>query len=304
MARWIGGAVATPVLVGVLTWMIQTSLTPAAAPGAGPTARASGPSPAVSPPVSSRVSPSPRASASRSPAVLVDMVEPERVYGVQGDTWLLADPASLSAAALADLNRRPMWSRSEAAWFRRQGAVDPLRTYAKIVLRGNRDERVRVTGIRAEPRCTRPLDGALFFNPPGGDEPSIRIGFDLDSPDPAARLVAHGGWKGDYFRSKTISLDRGEDVVLEMVARTDAHYCEFTLTVQTLTGGVQETLPVDDRGRPFRVSALLLDDDGGKWGTRTSRYRSLYVGGSGALGAGYQDWRRQDPKAYERASGG
>jgi hypothetical protein len=304
-AKWAGVSVATPVLVGVITWLIQQSLTPASPPaGVGATPSISG-SPSLSSTPSEQVSqakttsPSPGVAAD-APPVAVDLVRLERNV-LQGNTWVARDAIHLSKSDLAQLNAYARGSREEVEWFRAHGAVDPHALYIKIVLRGARDEKVRIIGARAIPRCEAPLEGTLFLSPPAGQDENIKMVFDLDQAEPRAQFREHGGLK-DYFAHKTISLERDEDVTIQVEATTNNHYCEFELEFEVLTrqGVVSQT--VDDQGVPFRVSALLRDKNAsvGDGISDVALYKNLYVSGLVAIGNGGK-WEQWEPKAYIRA---
>ncbi|MFF0866905.1 hypothetical protein ACFYUV_34450 [Nonomuraea sp. NPDC003560] len=217
-------------------------------------------------------------------------------------TRVLPAPVELSQTELASLNRLP--AEGQESWFREHGSVELDWLQAQVILRGNSEHKVRITEINAVKQCSSPFDGTLFYSPPGGaDDDVIRLGFDLDQPDSRAQLMTGWSWKGDYFDQKTISLVRGEDIVLQFVTTTAEHYCSFSFAVNYLVAGRPGTLTIDDHGKPFRLNALIKDMDDFPYGDYR-RYRSLYVGGLGDPTGKHPEWvkwRADDLRKAENA---
>lgn len=167
VAKWLGISVATPVLVSVLAWALQQPFAPTASSGSG-TTNPTPTSTSVTPPRSAPTSPlsaSPMPTES-GPPVSVDLVRVER-HEVQGDTFVAREAIQLSKKQLADLNSLPTSSTARAEWLWAHGAVDPVDSYIKLVLRGNRKHKVRIIAMRANTACEPPLKGTIFFSPQG-----------------------------------------------------------------------------------------------------------------------------------------
>jgi hypothetical protein len=279
-AKWAGSAIAAPVLVGVLVWLIQRPFTPSPIPTPRPT------------------TPSPKPT--EGPSVVVDLVRVERAK--DAPTWVFPTALRLSDGELDQLNSMSRYSDEQHQWLRQRGAVDPFDTDVKIVVRGNRDRSVRIIDMKVLPRCSAPLTGTLFDSPTAGSQESVRLGFDLDEDNPQARTVVNKSeWGGGYFQRKTISLKRDEDITFQVLAKTLKHYCEFSLVLEILDGGTLIKQPIDDHGKPFKVTALPTKQD--KYGypiTDYAAYQDIYVGGLLNL-ENDGKWRREPPKGKHPA---
>jgi hypothetical protein len=101
------------------------------------------------------------------------------------------------------------------------------------------------------------------------------MGFDLDTPDPNAHK-ANGGYVAPepYFDTTTISLAPGEKQVVDMVAVTIRHFCRYTFAMTVLDGNKSSTETLNDKGKPFKVSALEKGPP-----SLFEHYRSTYIGG-------------------------
>ncbi|MEO3810085.1 hypothetical protein ABGB17_13885 [Sphaerisporangium sp. B11E5] len=251
------------------------------------------PEPAGAPvaPRSSRAS-----TAGPGPPLTVDLVREER-FG-DGNSWVFPKAMTFTDQELAELNALPQYSEKQHEWLRRHGAVPPSLLHAKVVIRGNADRPVRVVGMRAEADCGPPLTGTYFESPGGGDDDSVVIGFDLDSPDPRGQEIVDSiEWRGDYFQKKTISLERDEEITVQIVGVTEKHYCEFVVVMEVLSDAALVRQRVDNHGRPFKVSAVVAHDDSGIPRVDYPAYGALYVGGLASPGTKGK-WTRRDPRAY------
>lgn len=148
---------------------------------------------------------------------------------------------------------------------------------------------MRIVGMKAVPRCGPPLTGTLFESPSAGNEESVKIGLDLDKPDPRGKtLINDLEWGGDYFQQKTISLKRDEEITFQVIAKTQKHYCEFSIALDVLSNGKLIGQSIDDHGKPFKVSARNSD---------YSSYQKMYIGGVANPDDG--KWRSVDPQTYQ-----
>ncbi|MEV4897749.1 hypothetical protein AB0K48_51290 [Nonomuraea sp. NPDC055795] len=230
---------------------------------------------------------------SAGPPVLIDLVRLEPP-GVDGDgSWVASDAIHFSDSELAALRALPDRSRKQADWLRAHGAVDAWDVVTKIVVRGNSDSSVAIVGMEAEKSCSAPLLGTAFHDPPaGGPEVNVYIGFNLDDPSSRAQEQGKDGHEGDYFSGKTVRLAKGESITFQIEAFTAKSYCEFSLSMETVSDGKPATQVIDNHGSPFRVSAMNGD---GKF----SSYKALYLGGVALPNGTWPiEWTEGDPKIY------
>ncbi|WP_405394684.1 hypothetical protein [Microbispora hainanensis] len=213
-------------------------------------------------------------------------------HEVQGDTFVAREAIQLSKKQLADLNSLPTSSTARAEWLWAHGAVDPVDSYIKLVLRGNRKHKVRIIAMRANTACEPPLKGTIFFSPPGGEDLLTPMFFNLDEQEPKARIETEDGSREDYFSHKSISLKRGEDIVIQAWAQTLKHYCKFTLQLEVLTDNGIVRQVIDNNGKPFEVSALITrKESDGSLVTGVTKYQKLYVAGIASIGGDGSRWR-------------
>lgn len=166
-------------------------------------------------------------------------------------------------------------------WAHKKGGVGFSDSQSiNITLRGNRDHKVRITGMNlVKESCSAPLTGTFFLSPTAGSSEYRALSFDLDSP---GSTVA-----SDYFAKKAITVGRGEQEAFTVMTPSKNQSCSFKIEATVLDEDEESKLTIDDNGRPFAVTAGLDDD---------SKYKALYVGGVGSCPPG--GWTRQDPKRY------
>ncbi|MEU8198140.1 hypothetical protein AB0C10_30620 [Microbispora amethystogenes] len=236
---------------------------------------------------------------------MVDLVEEGADADHTSPTWALAEPLVLNKSQLGWVGRITLnATKSDSSWFYRHAAARDSSTSIKLVVHGNRNKRVRIMNMRTVKQCTRPLNGTLFYNPPGGASDEIaRLYFDLDKPRPRAQMLKGFDPRGDYFSLRTISLKRDEDMAFLIYAATLRHSCSFSLALDVLDDGRQQTVTVSNHGQPFRVTALYTKKDkDGDVRTDVGKYKVLYVAGNGDFTGKHTDvWRRWDPSEYARA---
>ncbi|GII95090.1 hypothetical protein [Sinosporangium siamense] len=288
--KWIGGTVATPVLVGVLIWALQQ-------PFASPAQPITVPSPSTSTPSQNPT----------EPPIAIDLVRVERV--AEHGSWIFPQPMRLTVDELAQINKFDPYSKEAEQWFRRRGAVDLGAVEIKIVVRGNRDRPVRIIGMAVDKECGPPLQGTYFERPSAWMDDIVRVGFDLDAPGPRARTLDIGDQLGnDFFQEHTISLkpDEGvdEDAVFMVKAMTEKHYCDFSIVFEVLDRGRVIKHTVDDNIKPFKVSALHMRESGDYPGIDFSRYPVLYVSGiAKPVPHKSEGWESADPHEYHEGLG-
>ncbi|MGR6914647.1 hypothetical protein ACU635_10390 [[Actinomadura] parvosata] len=175
------------------------------------------------------------------------------------------------------------------AALRALGGVETTESTIELELEGNRQKPVRITNMRLDADCRPPLTDTLFFSPPQGDAPSVKIGFDLDRPNPIAQYAKENennpGFPyqltGDYFADQKYELKNGEQATFRVTARTFKHYCEFRIRLSLLVDSKPATQLIDDAGRPFRISAKISPKDSTDrvWAV-CSAYKRVYGGGA------------------------
>ncbi|MCA2215700.1 hypothetical protein [Jidongwangia harbinensis] len=139
-------------------------------------------------------------------------------------------------------------------------------TRLKAVLRGRHTDPVTITEIRARVESRRaPYEGTLVYAPAEGESPTAQVGFDLDSPEPYARVINPDGGLGErYSRAKFISLARGEPIVVTVSAVATRFY-EWRLDLTVTDAGTSRVVTVGIGPEPVRSTGL------------TDTYKSLYA---------------------------
>ncbi|SER27067.1 hypothetical protein [Actinokineospora terrae] len=129
------------------------------------------------------------------------------------------------------------------------GGVEKSANSHQISLVGNRDEPVRLIGIRTRVlRRTPPWDGTLVGHPPQAERDVRLVVTDLDDPDGAVRVQqGPGAPERPYLETKAISLPRGDDIVLQLTAAVGASHCEWELELTVAYG--------EEPGQTLRVRA-------------------------------------------------
>lgn len=160
------------------------------------------------------------------------------------------------------------------SWAQSHGGIDPDKTVIQLIVSGNRDQEVRIIGMRAVgASCGPPLTGTLMeYVGAGGGIPDISLGFNFDKSDPNARSYAGGGpWGGDYFLQNTVPLNPGEQKVFEIAGVTKLHDCNFRIQLTILDGTNKISETIGNGNKPFSVSAMLSPE----------QYKVFYGGGIG-----------------------
>jgi hypothetical protein len=142
------------------------------------------------------------------------------------------------------------------ALLNRLGPVRLDDTFIDLSLQGNRAQQVRVRNIRVvNLRRSPPLTGTLWCDPSAGGGPAERMYFDLDQAIPIAQLEgSDDGTIKPYFLDRTITLNQGENIDLNIRASSSKSDITFDLAVDVVYGGNLQTVTVTDNGRPFEVT--------------------------------------------------
>lgn len=191
----------------------------------------------------------------------------------QGPNWVWVFPQALDGATVAELaGPSRQWFETEGARLpqdetlaigeranaRKQelggvlgawGYVGQQRkstTTHLVSLVGNRRERVRVVDIRARVLEKSPrLDGTLLLYLSEGVDDVEQVGVDLDDPSGRLTSTTANGVTKPLLDTKSMTLDKGEEVGLEITALSAAHSYrwELELTVEHSTAN-RETVRI------------------------------------------------------------
>ena len=128
-----------------------------------------------------------------------------------------------------------------------------------ITLVGNHYRPVKVTSVTARVLSRKtPPAGTLVYAGPEGASPEESLGFDLDSPDPSARVTLPGydtphDTPRHYFDERQITLTRFEQLELKLSVFTTTCLCSFVFDITTDDGSV---ITADDAGESWQLSAF------------------------------------------------
>ncbi|MER5769878.1 hypothetical protein [Streptomyces sp. NPDC001985] len=160
------------------------------------------------------------------------------------------------------------------------GAVNLEKLTLRVVFTGHRNQTVNIVNI--EPEIVRrgaPWSGTLFGAPSQAGSPTMNMMFDLDRPRPVAREARFDGEKGriepgrPFFGERTITLKDTKQQVVLVRAVTARHHVSFRLKVTYMLGSRTKSVTVDDRGKPFQVTAV----SGGSDRLEDLKYRRVFM---------------------------
>jgi hypothetical protein len=212
--------------------------------------------------------------------------------------WVFPRKAVFTSSQLKILDRSPTIGIPSMDLLFSLGAYQSY-SDTQLVVQNNQVQQIRVLDMNVVKSCQAPLTGTLVYSPDAGSDPSIQLGFDLDSTDTEAETGQTGigaiVQKPDYFARHTVSIQPGAQQVFDIVAVTSKHSCSFRFGLTLLVGSKKTYQLIGDGSQPFRISAIL----GTKYnGTSFSAYNSIYAGGV-ASPTGDDRFVRVDPKTYK-----
>lgn len=198
----------------------------------------------------------PPAASSSTPAVKVDSIT---FPGNDG-------PSMVGAKPLAKADVKPLINRlnkgDPLSLLRSLGNTDVAESTISLHISGGHPTPVRIINMHAVARCHAPLHGVLFYYPSAGATNAVKLGFNLDEPDPSAREIPPGpndpSRPGEeYFANHEYVLSAGEPAIFTLSATTSKNYCEFHFVMDLLVDGKSVHQNIDNDGKPFRVSAPI-----------------------------------------------
>ncbi|MET8829007.1 hypothetical protein ABZX40_16040 [Streptomyces sp. NPDC004610] len=173
-------------------------------------------------------------------------------------------------ARLAALMARPNAVTAPAfdEALRAVGGVNLETLTIRTVFTSRRSQQINIVDIQPEIlERTAPWSGSLFSAPSQAGAPTMNLMLDMDRPRPQARDAVFDNSTGKmepgkpFFAQRTITLRDGKQQVVLVRARTLRHYVSFRLRVTYLLGDDRRTVTVDDKGRPFELTAFSGDAD-------------------------------------------
>jgi hypothetical protein len=176
----------------------------------------------------------------------------------QGATWAIPQRLEVSSAE-APLDFASSGIEAFDRWARSNGGTDVGVSHIKLVVTGRRNNPVLITGMRAHVlRRDEPLQQTLFWGASEGVADTINLGFNLDEVNPVARRIAADleSLEEPYFANHAVTVGKGEQLVFNIVARTQRCDCLWEIVLDMVVDGKAVTMTVKDDAEPFRVTAL------------------------------------------------
>lgn len=202
----------------------------------------------------------PVAASSSSPPILVESVAELKSISDDG-SLALPQPLRMTSAELAAFNNNVVANSSAySAWYARHDGAAVDFGITTVTLRGNARESVRIADMKVLKNCRSPFDGTYFQGYTQGSGDTIKIGFDLDSPDPIPQQMALTG-RGltplgvNFFDQTYVALAPGENITLAIGAFTKHYACSFRLQMIVATSYGTFSENIDNHGQPFIVTA-------------------------------------------------
>lgn len=212
----------------------------------------------------------------------------ERNQGTQGELWVY--PFAVSTRPdVEELVVNPFENLTAFHEdLRDSGAIDANVTLAKLIVSGSRNNPVRIVDIRAVAVSkTEPLAGGTVLLPgPQGASDSAQIAFDLDSADMAGvtpkESLEYGPYFDDYFAGApafsdyTVVLERGEQQVFQITARTFRHHVRWNIELDIFANDRTTTVTANLNGEPLETTALAVPPGGEPTTPDETKYREIY----------------------------
>ena len=210
----------------------------------------------------------------------------ERVQEVQGELWVYPFRVS-TRPEVEEVVLRPVGNLDEFHQrLRKSGAIDANVTVAKLIVEGSRNKPVRIIDMRAVAVSkSEPLTGGTVLVPgPQAAADSAQVAFDLDSDDMIAQIPdnEYGPYFDEYFTGRpafgkyTVVLDRGEQHVFQVTARTFRYHVRWNIELDVFSDGRTTTVTADVNGSPMETSAVVAVPGDSQAGPDVARYAEVY----------------------------
>ncbi|MFJ9389308.1 hypothetical protein ACIRON_10850 [Nocardioides sp. NPDC101246] len=129
-----------------------------------------------------------------------------------------------------------------------------------VTLVGRHSDPVVITDLRPERTgpCTKRLDdGTLVDDIPQGEGKKIELETAIDAEVPQLTSAEDGS---AYFDAGTVTLAKGETVVISIEATSAGPTCEWVLEADYVDHGKRETMTITAPGdRPFAITGLIRE---------------------------------------------
>lgn len=240
------------------------------------------------------------------PPVLIESVS-DLVDDEPDGTMALSQPLDMTPVQLSDFNRQYQSSGGYESLKQAKRAWTLNNAYTTLGVRDNWGEQVSISRIEVKKTCGPPASGTYFVGDSeggGGGGPVVRVGFNLDSPEPDALEMGMTQARGltptgnKYFPvSGNIELEPQQQRSLSVDVFTTTHACTFRFMLYVATSKGIFTETVDNHGHPFRITAIAHAKDGRY---PLSGYGDAYALKANANGNTYFRWYRVDPARFTK----
>lgn len=194
-----------------------------------------------------------------APGVASHKTENAVVTDVQDDPFGISTFNNLSvemfvpASAVSPRPRNPPidYCNGFHDWGRSLGGADVNTTHLRLIVQGTTDSAVIITGLSARVLDRKAVNG-LYVECTSEGEAQIRVlTVNLDSPNPSASYHVEGRLSPFGF-----TLKKGETEVFDVAASTSSSMMtDWDLILHLTVDGKEQSIEVQDRGKPFRTVA-------------------------------------------------
>lgn len=191
----------------------------------------------------------------------VTVMPSEAASNENDDSYAFPNSILLSKPDLATLSKANYLQFDN--WLDKNGGAVIGYVSIQIVVSGNRPNVVRILGMQAQSVvCAAPMHGTLMATVGAGPQFSQPLGFDLSKGDTIAQAYSPTkGFGADYFRTKTIALNHGEQETFQVFAQSLKRYCHFTIGITVLDGQRRIVETIKNGAEPFKVTGGLPEKD-------------------------------------------
>jgi hypothetical protein len=209
--------------------------------------------------------------------------------------WVFPGKVTLTSAQLRILNTDP--GMTPPAFMNLLFSLGAYEVYpdTQLVVQNNNPEEIRILNANVVKSCQPPLTGTLIYSPDAGADPTVQLGFDLDSLDTEAKTSDIAGvHQPDYFDQHTVTIKPGAQQVFNIKAVTARQACSFRFLFTLLIGSRKTSQLIGDGSQPFRESASII--------TRSihpfTHYAAMYAGGVASPPGNQDKFVSVDPQEF------